>query len=98
METAWQRIKPSDVGLTTIVPLLMCPDDVDFSCSVIVVEQSVTAELIAWERFGFAMDQPHDQVGATVKWFQASCKAEFSKLEFVSALASFQKLYDEEWT
>jgi hypothetical protein len=98
MQTAWRRIKPGDVGLTTIVPLLICPDDVDFSCSIIVAEQSVMDDSIKWNRFGFAMDQPYDQVGATVRWFQAPCKTEFPKLEFIAALAYFQKLYDEEWT
>jgi hypothetical protein len=97
MQTAWHRITPSDVGLTTIVPLLICDSDVDFSCIVLVVEQEVSDEFIDWCRVGFSMDCEQDRVGGTVKWLDTPCKARFQKTEFINALDQFKKLCDTEW-
>ena len=33
----WTRILP-EIGATTICPVLMCPDDCDFSCTIVVAE------------------------------------------------------------
>lgn len=98
METAWDRITPSDVGLTTIVPLLICDGDVDFSCIVLVVEQEVSDEFIDWCRVGFSMDFERDRVGGRVKWLDTPCKAKFQKTEYIDALDRFKKLCDTEWT
>lgn len=92
MKTAWRRIFPSDVGLTTIVPLLICPDDVDLTCSVIVVEQEISDDFVYWNRFGVAMDEPYDSVGATVRWLPEFRKAKFEKTAYHTALISFQTL------
>jgi hypothetical protein len=97
MKTAWRRINPDGVGLTTIVPLLICPDDVDLTCNVIVVEQETSTDLIHWNRFGFAMDKPYDSVGATVQWFKKFHQVDFKRTEYCTALVSFQALCGETW-
>ena len=97
MRTAWRRINPNGVGLTTIVPLLICPDDVDLTCSVIVVEQETSTDLIHWNRFGFALDNGYDSVGATVQWFKKFHQAEFQRSDYCTALISFQALCGETW-
>jgi hypothetical protein len=97
MATAWNRITPSYVGLTTIVPLLICDSDVDFSCIVFVVEQEVSNDFIYWNRFGFSMDHSRNEVGGTVKWLQTSCKAIFRKTEYIDALKKFEAICSEEW-
>lgn len=97
MKTAWGRIYPSYVGLNTIVPLLICDSDVDFSCIVFVVEQEVSDDFIYWNRFGFSMDHSRNEVGGTVKWLQKTCKAVFRKTEYLDALKKFETICSEEW-
>jgi hypothetical protein len=97
MAKAWERITPSYAGLTTIVPLLICDSDVDFSCIVFVVEQEVSDDFIYWNRFGFSMDQSRNEVGGTVKWLQIPCKAIFRKMEYIDALKKFKTICSEEW-
>lgn len=97
MQTAWQRITPSYSGLTTIVPLLICDSDVNFSCIVFVVEQEVSDEFVSWCRFGFSMDHGRDSVGGTVKWLEIPCNAKFKKAEYINALNRFKLLCDTEW-
>jgi hypothetical protein len=97
MKIAWRRIVPGGIGLTTIVPLLVCPDDADLFCSVIVVEQEVSEDFIYWKRFGIAMDEPYDLVGATVRWLQEFRQAKFQKPEYCTALDLFQTLSGENW-
>ena len=97
METAWDRITPSYVGLTTIVPLLICDGDVNFSCVVFVVEQEVSDEFIDWCRVGFSMDYRQNRVGGSVKWLDTPCNAKFQKTEYIDALDRFKKLCDTEW-
>jgi predicted protein tyrosine phosphatase len=97
MKTAWERITPSSIGLTTIAPLLIDEDSVDFSSYIVVVEQYVSANFIDWCRVGFSMDRIHDRVGGTVKWLETKFQARFQKTEFINALGRFKKLCDTEW-
>src|SRR4051794_4272201 len=46
----WQRILP-EVGCTGYAPILICPDDLDLRCSVVVVEVVAETDAIRWERF-----------------------------------------------
>jgi hypothetical protein len=97
MQTAWERITPTYSGLTTIVPLLICDSDVNFSCLVFVVEQEVSDEFVSWCRFGFSMDCQQDRVGGTVKWLANQSTAKFKRSEYIEALEHFKKLCAEEW-
>lgn len=40
---------------STIAPLLVCADNLDFSCTVAVAEQVVCGDTVIWERFGRAV-------------------------------------------
>jgi hypothetical protein len=94
---AWRRITRDDSDSSTIVPVLICSDDVDFSCSVVVVEQRCTSDKIIWQRFGYDYSVLGDQVGATVKWFESPSAIEFDRDMFLSALAELRRLIDHEW-
>ncbi len=74
------------------MPLLICSDDIDFVCTVVVAEQEVTTNKVFWRRFGFAFDHPGDQVGASVKWFEANFAAEFDRSEVEQAIIEFKRL------
>ena len=94
---AWRRIERVEDGCSTIVPILVCPDDVDLSCSVIVVEQVSAGDEIIWCRFGQPDESRGDQCGATVKWFDDSPSCAFGRSKFEVALAEFKRLMGDEW-
>jgi hypothetical protein len=98
LETAWRRLTPYGEECSTITPLLICPDDMDFVCTTVVVEQEVTIDKIIWLRFGFAFDRPGDQVGATVKWFRENSSVRFNRSEFEQAVVQLKLLTDTEWS
>lgn len=41
---AWELLEPTHEG-STVAPLLVCPDDMDLNCTVVVVEQIVDKKL-----------------------------------------------------
>ena len=94
---AWRRIERIEEDCSTIVPVLVCSDDVDLSCSVIVVEQVGAINEIIWRRFGRPDESRGDQCGATVKWFEDCPSCEFDRSEFVAALAEFKRMMSDEW-
>ncbi len=47
----WERIIPQ-VGEKVICPILMCPDDNDFSCMLIVAEIENKGDIIYWNKIG----------------------------------------------
>lgn len=57
IDLAWERLYSWErLGESVIVPLLVCPDDMDFHCTVLVAEQISTQSEIKWARFGFTKD------------------------------------------
>jgi hypothetical protein len=94
---AWRRILSIDLDHSTIVPLLICPDDMDLTCTVIVTEQTGTTDNVIWRRFGYDFSSFGDQVGATVKWFDHNLSLTFDKSEYVTAILEFKRLTDEVW-
>lgn len=43
-----------------IVPILMCPDDLDFSCIVLVVEVEKTENSVIWKRAGYVCEEDYN--------------------------------------
>lgn len=95
-ELAWRLLMPTDSPSSTIVPLLICPDDLDMHCTLLVVEQVVCAERVCWLRFGQALDVIHGLV-VSVDWRSESRCAEFDKGRFVAAVHELKRLSSEEW-
>lgn len=40
---------------TAVLPVLLCPDDLDFSCIVIVAEVEKTKDFVCWKRIGYVL-------------------------------------------
>ena len=36
-----------------MIPILCCPDDLDFSCSLLMVESAINEDVVLWSGFGF---------------------------------------------
>lgn len=96
MNFAWRRITPHQAGARAVVPLLICPDDMDLDCSVVVVDQEYTAKEIIWHRFGLAGEERREEIGSTVSWFPPQPLVRFEWAEFMQTLARLKLLVDED--
>ncbi|PAD74697.1 hypothetical protein [Paenibacillus campinasensis] len=55
-----------------ILPILMCPDDCDFSCTIIVAEVVSNEESVRWNRIGIDNSERSDinKTGTIVEWLE----------------------------
>lgn len=101
LSNAWQLLKPEvykNGAVSTVVPLLICPDDLDLECSVIMVEQVVSADKVVWARFGRAFTHIHDVVTSVVWETSPSApRLSFPFGEFEKAYDDLKEL-DKKWT
>ncbi|MBO3656008.1 hypothetical protein [Acinetobacter bereziniae] len=101
LSNAWKLLEPqaSESGaVSTVVPILICPDDLDLVCSVIMVEQVVTETEVTWIRFGRSWNHIHDLVTSVI-WENpfASPVLTFKLSDFEEAynnLKSFDKVWN----
>jgi hypothetical protein len=94
----WERILPKK-GQKTIAPVLMCPDDADLSCTLIVMEIEAKEQKILWNRVGFDMSN-RDQnfpnaIGSVVDWFGNIDKLIFSRDDYLKMLQQFKNALSE---
>lgn len=101
LSNAWKLLKPEayeNVAISTVVPILICPDDLDLTCSVIMVEQIVSADQVVWARFGYAFNHIHDVVTSVVwKTSTSVPQLSFSLSEFEKAYNDLKEL-DKKWS
>lgn len=93
----WKRLL--DKKEINIVPILMCPDDLDLHCSVIVVEIKKTDEKIIWSRVGldigkYKYDEMPFSIGKEVEWFDKIDSFEFSLNDYWLFINKFKELID----
>lgn len=93
---AWRILEPVMENCSTIVPLLVCSDDMDLSCTVAVVEQVIRGDTVIWERFGRAVDTISGVITA-VDWNQMNQPVSFPRVQFQEALSEFKRLTEHEW-
>ena len=100
LSNAWKLLKPetSEYGaVSTVIPILICPDDLDLVCSVIMVEQVITETEVAWIRFGRGWNHIHDLVSSVI-W-----EKPFTSPVLTFKLSNFEEAYnnlknlDEVW-
>ena len=75
---------------THLVPLLICPDDLDFSCTVVIVEVIIHSSAVTWSRIGRDATNSADptQVGFNVSWFDNIPAFTFALQQYRNALQS----------
>lgn len=76
---------------TTILPILVCPDDLDFSCTVIVCEVKYTDTSVQWMRIGKDMTGFPNYIGKDIEWFQNLPSLHFSRQQYEDCLDVFMK-------
>lgn len=88
----WKRILPAE-NETAICPILMCPDDNDFSCTLIVAEITNCGDRVQWKRLGLDKTEEWDpeKVGSMVDWFDKPTELNFSKKDYFAMLEAFKQ-------
>ncbi len=87
-EVPWQRILP-EVGCTGYAPVLICPDDLDYICSVVMAEVVAETDVIRWDRLGLDASR-NGAVGASIRWESGLGPYCFDRAEYEACLAAFR--------
>ncbi|MFC3902792.1 hypothetical protein SAMN05421749_11068 [Acinetobacter marinus] len=92
LSNVWKLLKPrmceSD-AVSTVIPILICPDDLDLVCSVIMVEQISTQSEVKWIRFGQAWGNTHGIVTSVI-W-----ENNFSSPSLTFKFTNFEEAYND---
>jgi len=93
-EIIWNRIKlePNEI---TMVPILMCLDDCDFSCTIIIAEMILKNEKVYINKLGIdetstSSSEPNT-VGKNVSWIKDLGSYVFDQIEFENCIEEFEK-------
>ncbi len=89
----WNRILPSP-GQRTIAPVLMCPDDTDFWCTVVLADVETGESTVRWHRLGLdasPAEELPDGIGQEVKWFEDFGPFEFERAAYVNCVDAFRQ-------
>ena len=98
LEISIERFLPLP-GTITNAPILMCPDDVDFWCTIVIAEIQHTHNHIRWNRVGF--NQCHGRklpegVGNPTEWMGGFGGWSFDPSEYQAVLEAFRLLSAED--
>ncbi|WP_419873940.1 hypothetical protein [Candidatus Pristimantibacillus sp. PTI5] len=75
-----------------VLPILMCPDDCDFHCTLIVAEFHVEHDAVRFEKIGIdhstgeQLAADYDWIGTVVEWFDDCPRLFFDKEEYFREL------------
>ncbi len=92
---AKRRFSPGDDGSSTLVPLLVCSDDMDFDCTVLMTEQVIEGDTVHWRRFGWSVSGKLE-VGISTRWNAENQPVSFALEEYRAAMEAFDKLLKEQ--
>jgi len=104
-DIVWKRIFPTELN-QAICPILMCPDDVDFSCTLIVAEIENCGDIVKWTRIGRENTGGYEHqvdgtilhkpeiVGSDVAWFDNIGPFEFDATEYGTMIQVFKKQFE----
>jgi hypothetical protein len=87
----WQRILP-EIGCTGYAPILICPDDLDYACTVVMAEVFSATDTIQWHRLGFNASRPKDVVGSCIRWELTLGSFTFTRTDYEICLNAFRAL------
>ncbi|WP_231387616.1 hypothetical protein [Pseudomonas nitroreducens] len=85
----WDRSYSVAPGWRTVVPLLVCSDDLDLSCAVIAVEQVADEQHVRWERFGLLRECITHPT--PIPEYYDTPPAVFDRDQFIAALDDFRR-------
>ncbi|MBK5720348.1 hypothetical protein JGH11_05645 [Dysgonomonas sp. Marseille-P4677] len=90
----WETILPNK-GEITICPILMCPDDYDFSCTLIVAEIENHGSFIQWKQIGVDKQTKwfDDEIKYDIVWFSNFQSLNFELDDYQNMIQHFRKHY-----
>ena len=90
-KVVWERVIPM-IGEKTKLPILMCSDDIDFWCTLVMVEVETKGNLVFWNKFGIENSdvQNPDEIGKSVEWFSNIPKLSFERSEYERVINEFR--------
>jgi len=87
----WERFESEE---KQVVPILMCPDDIDLWCTIINVEIEKTENSVKWSRIGLDNsdfeNNPSESIGTTVEWFDKIEPLKFDRIEYQEFVSEFK--------
>lgn len=88
----WCRALPPD-GSISQLPVLMCSEDIDLWCTLIMVEVSLKKGVVHWHRFGLEISdaQTPDRIGQRVQWFDDVGGMSFDLKNYEAVLEHYRK-------
>lgn len=88
----WSRVTPK-LNESFKLPILICSDDVDLWCTLIITEVTSDNEFIYWNSFGLEDSDATTpkEIGKSVMWFEEVDRMKFKKEEYLGALENFRK-------
>ncbi|WFD11931.1 hypothetical protein [Tepidibacter hydrothermalis] len=92
-EYVWRKTSLCECE-TTILPILVCPDDLDFSCIVVVCEVEYINTLVQWKRIGIDRTVFPTYIGKDIEWFENIPLLEFSRNQYENCINKFIKSLD----
>lgn len=94
-KTDWNRVLPK-IGTTANLPILMCSEDIDLWCDLIIVEVEVDNKFVYWNRFGIDDTNTNkpSQLGQNTLWFDNTPTFVFDKSQYKNILTAFRKYLD----
>ncbi len=88
----WNRILPKEKE-PSICPILMCPDDCDFTCTLVVAEIINHGTHIQWRKIG--LDRTNtwetEKVGSEVQWLEKVSTMNFDMDDYLLMLVLFKE-------
>jgi len=89
-QLVWDRLESDS---RQFVPILMCPDDVDLWCTVIIAEIEKVDNSVKWLRLGIdssGSENMPDSIGTTIDWFDKVEPMEFDRNEYERFVSEFK--------
>lgn len=90
-EVAHERMEPPTAGRLR-VPLLICPDDLDFSCTTVIADLIGASATVEWTRLGLDRTKSlkADDVGRDVEWFDGVGPMTFERGDYEACVRTFR--------
>ena len=93
-DEVWRRFGQRKSG-SVLIPILCCPDDLDFSCTLIVVDAKFDTDTVYWLQFGFdttSFDHLPGGVCSSVDWFDGVGPFVFDRDQYETMARRFEQL------
>lgn len=95
-KVVWSRVLPEKFKKSKL-PILMCSEDIDLWCTLIMVEVEIDEDYVYWNKFGIEDSDAEipEEIGKSIKWFSNIPKMIFDKAEYKYVLDEFRMRLNE---